>query len=163
MALTEGERLRLQQKARAALEEARRSRYPVVLVLARGEETAPDLWQEFAHSYGLGVLDLLLAAQDAQLRAHFAAWPTLVDWIREQAVAAGGAVVLDLDVVATKWDENTRRRLYEKLLRSATRTRDGSAAAPIVVVSALAMQIDFPKDVRNNRNNNYGRVLELHE
>lgn len=158
MPLTEGDKLRAQEKVRAALQEARRSRYPAVLVLAQGEEIAPDLWRNFAQANGLAVLDMLEAAQDPVHRQSLSAWPALVDWIRQQAVVAGGLLILDLDVVATKWGDDSRRRLFWKLLKSETRTQEGRDPAPIVAVSALASGHDLPTDKRS-----YGCVLALHD
>jgi hypothetical protein len=158
MPLTEGDKLRILEKARGALQEARRSRYPVVVVLASGEEMALDLWCSFAEANRLAVVDMLQIAQDPAHRLALGAWPTLVDWLRRQAVETGGIVVLDLDAVATQWNGDFRRRLFSKLLKSETRVRNGPEAAPIVVISALSASLDLPTDTRSN-----GYVLTLHD
>ena len=80
----------------------------------------------------------------------------MVDWLREQAVAHGGVVVAELDALATRWDDEGRRRFFWKLLKSETRNTATGEAAPIVAPSQLALQCELPNDTRN-----YGVVLDL--
>lgn len=154
--LTEGEQLQIHERVRQALAEARRSRYPVVLVLGRGAEVDVDLWRYIAEANGLALVDMMQQAQDADFQRRTGVWPTVVDWIREQALAHGGVVVADLDAVATGWDEEGRRRFFWKLLKSETRNRETGEAVPIVAPSQLALQCELPTDTRN-----YGVVLDL--
>ncbi len=156
MPLTADDRWRLQERAREALNSARRSRYPVVLLLGLGERLDADLWREFAQANGLAFLDMVERAQEAEFQQQAGAWPTLVDWLRAQARAHGGVFVMDLDAVVTRWTDAERRRCYLKLLKSEPRTQPGGEAAPIVAVSRLALEYGLPDDRRE-----YGIVVDL--
>jgi len=156
MPLTDDERRQLHRTARQELAAARRSRYPVLLLLGVGDYLQPDLWREFAQSNGLAYLDILEQAAQPQFRREVGAWPTLVDWVRAQAIAHGGVLVVELDTLVTRWPEPDRQRFYLKLLKSETRTQPGDEAAPIVALSRLAYDYDLPRE-----DPEYGRVVDL--
>lgn len=158
MRMTRDEQRHAYERVSEALREARRSRYPVVLVLGMGDQVSADVWVDFADGNELTVLDMLECGGQPDFQRAANAWPTLVDWIREQAMIQGGVLVVDLDAIATRWDNGERRRLYEKLLKSETRCRDTGAAAPIVALSRLALDYHLPRDARNQ-----GIVLDLLE
>ncbi|MGD9497428.1 MAG: hypothetical protein AB7Y46_14100 [Armatimonadota bacterium] len=149
MRLTTDERRHVHDRAYEALRAACGSRYPVVLVLGVDEQVSTQLWLDFAADNELTVVDLLEWVEQPEFQRAATAWPTLVDWIREQAVAHGGVLVLGLDDIATQWTEPARQRLYYKLLKSETRRSDTGAAAPIVAVSRLALDYRIPDDARN--------------
>jgi hypothetical protein len=153
---TDADRLALSERIRAALREVRKSRYPVLLLLADPEQMTFDLWQEIAGAQGLAVVDMLAEVDDPNFRKAVGAWPTLVDWVREQAVAKGGVMVTDLDALITKWPEGERHRFFFKLLKSETRDSTTKEATPIVIVTALARLFKLPNDQKN-----YGLVLDL--
>lgn len=154
--MTDADRLALSERVRAELREVRKLRYPVLLLLADLEQMTFDLWQEIAEAEGLAVVDMLAEVDDPDFQKAVGAWPTLVDWVREQAVVKGGIVVTDLDAFITKWPERDRERVLLKLLKSETRDGTTKEAAPIVVVTALGRLFKLPDDERN-----YGRVLDL--
>lgn len=156
MRLTTDERRRAYHRVYEALREARRSRYPVVVVLGMGDQVSADVWVDFAADNELALLDMLDCAQQPDFQRAAAAWPTLVSWLREQAVAGSGVLVIDLDAVVTQWDEGDRRRFYLKLLKSETRQSGTGAPAPIVALSSLALDYQLPEDARNQ-----GIVLDL--
>lgn len=158
LGLSEGDKLRVHDRARQALREAVRTRYPVVLVIGRGPELEPELWQEFAEGEGLGFVDILRELRGEECRRAADCWPTFVDWIRQRAIALGGAVVVDLDAVATKWEEDGRERLFGRLLKSQTGRADRQGPAPIVAVSSLAGDLCLPGD-----QSEHGLVLHLRE
>ena len=110
MRLTADNRWHLQERAREALTSARRSRYPVVLLLGLGEQLDADLWREFAQSNELEFVDMLGQAQQPEFQREAGAWPTLVNWVRAQAMAHSGVFVMDLDAVITRWPDTERRR-----------------------------------------------------
>lgn len=115
-----------------------------------------QMWSEFAGSSGLAVVDVLEEAREPDFRRKVGAWPTYVEWIREEALTRGGIFVLDIDAVATAWSESERRRFYVKLLKSETRSQPGGNAVPIVTASRLALEYDLPDDPRS-----YGIVVNL--
>jgi hypothetical protein len=154
--MTDADRLALSETIRSALREVRKSRYPVLLLLADPEQMTFHLWQEIAEAQGLAIVDTLAEVDDPGFQKAVGAWPTLVEWVREQAVAKGGIMVTDLDALVTKWPERDRERLLLKLLKSETRDSTTKEAAPIVVVTALARLFKLPNDQRN-----YGTVLDL--
>lgn len=156
MRLTTDERRRAHHRVYEALREARRSRYPVVLVLGMGDQLTADVWEDFAADNELALLDMLDCAQRPDFQRAAAAWPTLVNWLREQAVAGPGVLVIDLDAVVTQWDERDRRRFYLKLLKSETRESGTGTSAPIVALSSLALDYQLPEDARDQ-----GIVLDL--
>lgn len=159
MPLDSGTKVRIQTQAARALSEARKTRYPVVLVIVEGDQTDPVLWRELAEAEGLEVIDLLdRVEKESAFRRTADVWPTLVDWIREQAVRAGGLLVLEADVFATRWDENGRERFFRKVLKSETRQPMTREAAPIVMISRLAGQFKLPHNSRE-----CGIVLDLND
>lgn len=137
-----------------ALDLARGSRYPAVLLLGLGEQVDVSLWQDFAQENGLAFVDVLEEAQKPEFRQRVGAWPTLVEWVRAGAVSHGGIFVFDLDALVTRWSPPDRERFYLKLLKSETRA-DGHAT-PIVAISRLGLEQDLPDDHRN-----YGVVVDL--
>jgi hypothetical protein len=156
--LSDSEKLRILGAVAAALQQARKSRYPVVLTLAQGEQTQPELWRGIAQTNGLGFLDMLEQVQTPGFRRIADVWPVLVDWVREQTIGVGGVVVVELDALATRWDDDGRERFFLKLLKSETRQSDTHEAAPVVVVSQLAGQYGLPREPRES-----GLVLDLNE
>jgi hypothetical protein len=154
--MTDADKLMLSRRIGEALQEVRKSRYPVLLLLADPEQLRFDLWQAIAEAQGLAVVDMLAAGEEPAFQKAVGAWPTLVDWVREQAVAKGGIMVTDLDAFVTKWPERERERILLKLLKSETRDGTTKAAAPIVIVTGLARLFKLPTDDKN-----YGRVLDL--
>lgn len=154
--MTDADRLALSERIRATLREVRKSRYPVLLLLGDPEQMTFDLWQEIAGAQGLGVVDMLAEVDDPGFQKAIGAWPTFVEWVREQAVARGGIMVTDLDAYITKWPERDRERFLLKLLKSETRNSTTKEAAPIVIVTALARLFKLPNDLKN-----YGMVLDL--
>ncbi|MGQ9730510.1 MAG: hypothetical protein ACUVX8_04480 [Candidatus Zipacnadales bacterium] len=158
MPVSDSEKLRWLGQVSTALQEARKSRYPVVLVLAAWEQSQPEIWQEIAKAHGLAFLNMLEQAQQAGFRRIGDVWPTLVDWLREQAIKTGGLLVVELDVLATRWEEDGRERFYRKLLRSETRCPHTAEAAPIIIVSQLAGKYKLPRASRES-----GLVIDLNE
>lgn len=154
--ITDAHRLALSEQIRATLREVRKSRYPVLLLLADPEQMTFDLWQEIAGAQGLAVMDMLLEVDDPGFQKAVGAWPTLVEWLREQAMAKGGIMVTDLDAFITKWPERDRERFLLKLLKSEIRAQGTCEASPIVIVTALARLFKLPHDQKN-----YGMVLDL--
>lgn len=154
--MNDADRLQLSERIRVALRGVRSSRYPVLLLLADPEQMSFGLWQELAEAQRLAVVDMLDAVGDTDFQKAVGAWPTLVDWVREQAVQHRGIMVTDLDALITKWPEGDRERLFLKLLKSETRDKETRETAPIVVVTALARLFRLPEDSRN-----YGVILDL--
>ncbi len=146
----------MHERAHEALRAARRSRYPVVLVTGIGDQVDADVWVAFAADAELAVLDMLECADQPDFQRAAATWPTLADWLRQQAADHGGIVVIDLDAVVTQWEDGDRRRFYLKLLKSETRSRDTGESIPIVAVSSLALDYRLPEDARDQ-----GIVIDL--
>ena len=148
MALNDAEKLEIQHRVGAALKRARQGRYPVVLVVGSGRHMDWEFWRRFAELEQLAFVDMLEPAQDPGFARIAYVWPSLVDWIRERAIEAGGVVVFDVDALATRWDDSGRERFFAKLLRSETRRPGTVEAAPIVLVSSLAARYQLPENER---------------
>ncbi|MCX7600303.1 MAG: hypothetical protein N2512_15765 [Armatimonadetes bacterium] len=155
----EADQLEVAERLRKKLREARRSRYPVLLVLADLEDTCAQFWQVFAGVEGLAYVDMLDESQDEELRGASYNWPDLVQWIRDRATKGGGAVVTQVDAFATRWPPRDRERLFRKLLKSDLRD-ESKNATPLVVVSSLAGECDLPVE---HRPTDYGLVEDLRE
>jgi len=158
MALSEGEKLHIRWRVAEAIKQARQRRYPVVVVVARGDQCDAGLWREIAESQDLAYEDFLELIQEAELKNAVAVWPKLVDWLRARALQTGGALFMEVDAVATRWSEADRPRFFLKLLKSQMYQPGSYEAVPIILVSRLAGSLKLPTGAME-----YGIVLDLNE
>jgi len=158
MALSEGQKIHIRHCVGETIKQAREQRYPVVLVVARGEQCEVGLWQEIAEAEGLAYGDFLELIEEPELRSAMAVWPKLIDWIRSWALKQGGALFVEVDALVTRWSESDRQRFFLKLLKSQTYQSGSYEPVPMVLVSRLAGSVKLPPDTRE-----YGIVLYLNE
>lgn len=146
------------QTLRGELRVARYSRYPVVLVRTAAHEKR-ELWEAVAQELPLAFLDIQEVWDQPDFVRACGAWPTLVDWVRDQARAKPeGILIMGLDAVLTRWSSEEHEWIFRKLLKSEIFTPDTREAVPCVIISALAYHYQLPQDPQN-----FGRLVELEE
>jgi hypothetical protein len=95
---------------------------------------------------------------DAGLQKAAAIWPEAAEWLRRRCLEAGGVVFAEVDVLAVRWDDDSRRRFFVKLLKSQMRRAGATDSTPMVVITRLAAALELPGNPRET-----GRILDLTE
>lgn len=134
-------------------------RYPVVLVdISHEPLPARASVASEAHDMGLAVVDVrkdLLAPSGGKLLGAYSR-REFVDWMKQEAVARGGAMFINPDEVIGSWSEQEQVRFFRELLRQELPVVDVGRCLRVVMVLASARGDVVPPDWVNKQKDGCG-------